>query len=212
MLDTRKSEPKLYRANPRLFIGAGVFTFVQVFLIGLLKFGIAAFPEQWLSLPGILSQVMILLGLVGLGYRTAPLAPRLTRASKTSIWIASVILGLAVLALVSEGPLPPESSGSPGVWLPILVAAFIISLIAAYIFSALACGNVNGMRSIGYLLGIPVASLGFIMVVGILTSIGDALRLDFYTNAVNACAYIAIGVILKSEKGSDRWQKEVEFS
>lgn len=181
-----------------LFIAAGCSMLFQVFLIGLRRYNIGSFSELWIAPPAIAALVAGIIGLVGLYPRIAGRAQRLARAGAGSAIAAGVILCVAAAWLVGSGltggiPQPP-----PG-WFLAVIAAFMIAFILAFILAAAACLRAaRSLRAIGYLLLVPVVSWGAILVVGVLTNMNDALKLDLYTNGIVSIAFFAIGYVLRT--------------
>jgi hypothetical protein len=192
----------LARWCPALFIAAGCCMLLQVFLIGLRRYNIGAFSESWIALPAIAALIASLAGQIGLYPRIAGQALRLARAGTAAAMAACMILCIAAVWLIGRAlqdgiPQPP-----PG-WFLVLIAAFMLAFILAFVLSAAASLWVGGsLRVIGCLLLVPVISWAIILVAGFMSSMNEALLLDFYTNGVIGVAFLAIGNILPTRIAS----------
>lgn len=196
MKEVRTSRRSPGQWSPVLFFAAGGLLLVQVFMIGLLRYNIASFSDLWIAPPAIAALAASLAGLITLYPQIWGHAPRTARAGTGFAITAGTLLCLAVLwimggTLLGGAPEPPMG----------VIAAFMIAFVLSLILTAAASLQSGGsMRRVGYLLLVPVISWGMILVVGAMTSMSEALLLDFYTNGLISIAFLAIGHILKPQR------------
>jgi hypothetical protein len=200
MKEVSASWRSLGKWSPALFFAAGGLLGVQVLMIGFLRYNIASFSDLWIAPPAIAALVAGIIGLIGLYPRTAGQAPRLACAGAASAIAAGIILCVAATWLIGSALLGGITQPPPAGFLA-LIAAFMLAFILAFILSSAASLRADGsLRTVGYLLLVPVISWGMILVVGIVTSMSEALLLDFYTNGLISLAFLAIGHILKPRR------------
>jgi hypothetical protein len=181
------------------FISAGLLMLVQVFIIGLRRFGLDLVPEWWAAPPAIGAVVATILGLITLYSRTTGHAKRLAFASVCMGVTSGILLGTTAfwlaLSVLRDGAIPPL--------LPRLVqgaiALFLLTFVIALLLSAAACLKINAMRTVGFLLLVPVFAWCLILGVAMVHTMSEALRLDFYTNGVIAIALIAVGCLVPED-------------
>jgi hypothetical protein len=133
---------------------------------------------------------------IGLYPRIAGRALRLARAGSGAAMAAGTILCIAAVWIIGsalQGGIPQPPPG----WFLALIAVFMLAFILAFVLTAAASLRAGGSsRAIGYLLLVPVISWAIILIAGIMSSMNEALLLDFYTNGVIGVAFVAIGNIL----------------
>lgn len=190
---------RLGQLSRPVFISAGLLMLAQVFIIGLRRYGLDLVPEWWAAPLAIGAVVACILGVITLYPRTLGHASRLAFAGVCT-GVASVILLCTVavwllLRVLEFGAvpqsLPPLVQGS--------IALFMFTFVIALLLSAAACLKTDGLRIIGLLLLVPVFSWCLILGVAIVSTMGEALRLDFYTNGAIAVALIAVGFLVREE-------------
>jgi hypothetical protein len=81
-----------------------------------------------------------------------------------------------------------------------LIGVFIVSMVIAFICYAVAF-LWSSSKNIGYLLMVPVASWGLMLIVGIIKGLEVGLTLDLYTNGLIAVAFVVIGFLLQKKVG-----------
>lgn len=183
------------RWSSGLFSASGVLMFVQVILIGLKRHDIGSFSELWIVPLAVSAVVAGLIALIGLNTGLSPRAPRLAKAGAVAAMAAIALLGIALVWLISSAPAKGQEISLPGGFFA-LAGLFIAALVLAFILIA-AASLKAGLRAMGYLLLVPALSWGAIIVAGAITNMSDALRLDFYTNAAIACAFVALGFVMR---------------
>jgi hypothetical protein len=200
MKEVSASWRSLGQWSPALFFAAGGLMLIQVLLIGLRKYNVASFSELLIAPPAIAALVAGIIGLIGLHPRIAGRAPRLACAGAGSALAAGMILCVLAAWLIGSGLMGGIPQPPPG-WFLAAIATFMLAFIMAFILSSAASLRDDGsIRTVGYLLLVPVISWGMILVVGIVTSMSEALLLDFYTNGLISLAFLAIGYILKPQR------------
>lgn len=186
--------------SPRrqLFSAAGILMLIQVLLIGLRRLGAESIPEYWAAPPAIGSVVTFICGLISLYPLTVDSSPKLSLTSVLSGITAGFILlatsiYLAYIALESGAapqPLPLVIQGG--------VALFMVSFISALISGATACLRTRSMRSIGFMLFVPVLLWCVILAAATAITMTEALKLDVFTNGVIALALLAVGFKIRN--------------
>lgn len=180
------------------FIAAGSLMLMQVLAVGLRRFGFASLSELWAALPAIAAIIASIVGLIALYPRFNGRARRLALAGVGAAVVAGVTLcaaaaWLAGSVMLNGGGVPqPLPAGLLGA-----IAGFLIAYVLGFVLYAAAGLRSEGMQRIGWLLLVPVASWSVILGAAVTTNLNDALKLDLYTNAVIAVAFIAIGGHLK---------------
>jgi|GEM_PF-6343769 len=181
-----------------VFISAGLLMLVQVFIIGLRRHGMDFVPEWWAAPPAIGAVVATILGLITLYSRTHGHASRLAFASVCMGVTSGILLCTTALWFVFDalegGAIPKLRPTS----VQGAIALFMVTFIIALLLSAAACLRTKATRVIGFLLLVPVFAWCLILGVALMSSMSDALKLDFYTNGAIAAALIATGFLTRA--------------
>ena len=180
-----------------LFFAAGSFMLVNVIVLWIRYSSSAQLSILWAAIPGIAALTASIIGLFKLYPRISSEARLLARSGAGFALLGGAALCTAAIWIfgtaIFSGEVPePAPSG-----LLALIGIFIISMVLAYICYAIAFLIYSSSKSIGYLLMVPVASWGLMLVVGMVEGLEAGLTLDLYTNGVIAAAFIALGVMLK---------------
>jgi hypothetical protein len=182
------------------FIAAGSLMLCQVLVVGLRRHGMASLSELWAALPAIAAIIASIVGLVALYPRFNGRSRRLALAGVGAVLGAGAILCAAATWLASiavlQGGVPQPLPGG----LLAAIAGFMIAYVLGFVLNAAAGLRSEGMQRVGWLLLVPVASWSVILGVAVTSNLNDALKLDLYTNAVIAFAFIALGVLLKNDR------------
>lgn len=200
-MDMNRVWRALEKASPGLFVCAGVLLIMQVVMIGLRRYEVGTFSDLWIAVPSIPGVIAALIALSGLYARLTNEAPTLARSAAGAVACAGFLLCTAVAWLIwssMRGGLPQPLP----IWFLGVTATFIVAFILAFILSAAASFRA-GRRLSAFLLFVPVPAWGSLLVAGAISNMSSALQLDFYTNAVIACAYIALGVSSMRASTSD---------
>lgn len=184
------------RLSRPVFISAGLLMLIQVFIIGLHRYGLDLVPEWWAAPPAIGAVVATIFGLITLYSRTHGHANKYAFASLCMGMTSGILLCATALWLVlkalEDGAIPPL--------LPILaqgaIALFMMTFVMALLLSAAACLKTKAMRCIGLLLLVPVFAWCLILGVAIMSTMNEALKLDVYTNGGIAIALMSVGFLL----------------
>lgn len=182
----------LERASPALFVSSGMLLLVQVILIGLRRYEVVHLSDQWTAVPSIPGVIAGLIALIGLCPQLSQKAPTLARFAAAAAASAGMLLCTAAAWLIGSsmrGGLPQPLP----VWFLGVAAAFIVAFIFGFILSGAASFRAGRRVNAGLLL-VPALAWGSILVVGMMTNMSDALRLDYYTNGAIGCAFIALGL------------------
>lgn len=156
----------------------------------------------WAAIPGIVAFVASVMGLIKLYPRISSSAPWLARGGVGFALLAAASLCIAALWILGEviiagGVSEPPPSGILG-----LIGIFIVAMVIAFIGNAFGFILGGELKSVGYLLMVPVVCWATMLVVGMFKGLQAGLALDVYTNAFIAAAFILLGVRLKNKHGS----------
>lgn len=183
-----------------LFLVAGTFMMVNVLVLWLRYLSIFQLSILWAAIPGIIALTVSIIALFKLYPRISSNAPRLTRGGAGFAILAGAALSIAAVWIfgtaIFTGEIPePIPSG-----ILALIGVFVLSLIFAFISYALAFIFYSTSQRIGFLLIIPVASWGLILLVGIIEDLRQGLTLDLYTNFFIAVSFIILGFMLRKDR------------
>jgi hypothetical protein len=183
-----------------LFFVAGSFMSVNVVSLWVMNYSNIQISLLWAAIPGIAALTASIIGFFKLYPRISSEAPRLARSGAGFALIAGAALCVAAIWIFSIAIFVGEiSEHIPGGVLA-LTGVLIVSMVIAFICYAIAFLKNDFSQAIGYLLIVPIASWGLILVVGMIEGLETGLRLDQYTNGFIAAAFIFIGLLLKKKK------------
>lgn len=187
----------------RLFMVAGSFMLINTIFLWVRHFSGYQLSILWPAIPAITALALSVFGLLKLYPLASVNAPRTAKTGASFALIASISLGMAAfwifaVSVFGAGMPQPAPQG-----LLVLIAIFMIAMVLA--FSAYMVAFLKGatQRNLGYLLSVPVAMWAIMLVVGIIKGMETGLSLDFYTNAIIAAAFLAIGFSLKTNGSVD---------
>lgn len=172
---------------------------IQVILFWLVRHDIGSFSHHWAAPLGIGALAAGLMGLIGLYPQMMGRAPRLARAAVGFALLAGTILCAATLWLIvatSQGGVPEPPPGG----FFAAIGAFMVALVLAFVFAAVASLRHSALRVVGYLLLVPVIAWGMLLAASAVTSLSGSLSLDIYTNSVISIAFLVIGYLLKKRQ------------
>lgn len=183
-----------------LFMVAGSFMMVNVIVLWLRYLSILQLSILWAAIPGIIALTASIIALFKLYPRISFKAPRLTKCGAGFAILAGAALSIAAIWIfgtaIFTGEIPePIPNGILG-----LIGVFVLSLVFAFISYALAFIFYSTSPGIGFLLIIPVASWGLILLVGVMEDLREGLKLDLYTNFFIAVSFLLLGLLLKKDK------------
>ena len=191
------------RWEPRFFMAAGSFMFVNTALLWIRLYSDYQLSILWPAIPAITALAFSVFGLLKLYPRVSVNTPRLAIVGVGFAILASVSLGVAafwifVVSVFGAGIPQPVPQG-----LLLLIAIFMIAMVLAFLSNAIAFLLHSAQRKIGYLLSVPVAMWAIMLVVGIIKGMEVGLSLDFYTNGIIAAAFLALGSTLKTNRRAE---------
>lgn len=184
-----------------VFFIAGIFMLMNVIALWAIYYSDGNLHLLWAAVPGIIANLANVVGLFLLYPRISSKTPRLARSGAGFALIAGAAVSIAAIWLFGHvlftGGFPvPTPNGVLA-----LIAIFLLSLIVAFFCNAVAFLIDGSLRSIGYLLLVPVASWAAIVGVGAVKGMEVGLSLDFYTNALVSLALLFIAFILRKNPG-----------
>jgi len=186
-----------------LFFAAGIFMLINVSALWIRYLLTLQLSILWAAIPGIAALTASIMGLFKLYPRICSDAPWLARSGAGFALAACAALSMTVIWLFSmvilTGEIPQPIPGG----VLVLIGVFMLSMLIAFICYAIAFIVYGSSQGIGYLLLIPVASWGLILVVGSIKGLVVGLTLDLYTNGFIALAFIFIGLLLEKDRLSN---------
>lgn len=156
----------------------------------------------WAAIPGIIAFAASVIGLLKLYPKISSEAPWLSRGSAGFALAASVALCAAAIWILGASVFAGGISEPPPKGILALAGIFMVSMVVAFIFNAVAFLMSRTSKSIGYLLLVPVACWCVMLVVGMIKGMEAGTSLDIYTNGIIAVAFLSIGFMLRKNKGT----------
>jgi len=154
-----------------MFIVAGSFMSVNAVSLWVMNYSNSQISLLWVAIPGIAALTASIIGLFKLYPRISSKAPWLARSGAGFALIAGFALCLAAIWIFGIAIFVGEiSEHIPGGVLA-LTGVFIVSMVIAFICYAIAFLKNNFSQAIGYLLIVPIASWGIMLVVGMIESL-----------------------------------------
>ena len=197
MITKKGKAPKSSQWDSILFFVAGSFMLINVIVLWIRYYSIFQLSILWAAIPGIAALTASIIGLIKLSPRISSEAPRLARSGARFALIAGAALCMAAIWIFGIAIFIGEISEPPPGGVLALIGVFIVSLVIAFICYAIAFLIYGSSQVIGYLLLVPVASWGIMLVLGIIEGLGVGLTLDLYVNGFIALAFIFVGLLLK---------------
>ena len=192
------------RWDSRLFILAGSFMLINTALLWIRYYSNYQLSILWAAIPAILGLASGVFGLIKLYPRASANAPLVAKVGAGFALLAGTSLSLTaiwifVVFVFAEGITDPAPQGLLG-----LIVIFMIAMVLAFFSNAIAFLRQSVQRKVGYLLTVPLAMWGIMLVVGTIKGMEVGLSLDYYTNGVIAAAFLGLGFTLKVSKMSER--------
>ena len=181
-----------------IFFSAGILMLVNVAFLWIRYYSNVQLSIIWAAVPGIFAFTASIIGLLKLHPRVSSTeTPWLAHSGAGFALMAGVSLSIATIwifsiALFSSGISQPLPNG-----VQVLIGVFLVAMALAFIFNAAAFLINSSSQNIGYLLMVPVASWGLMVIVGIINGLESGLSLDQYTNGPIAVAFLSIGFLVK---------------
>lgn len=188
------------RWDSRFFIIAGSLMLINTILLWLRHYSNYQLSILWPAIPAITGLASSVFGLLKLYPRASINAPRIAKCAASFALLALTSLSLVALWIFVVSVFGEGMSGQQNQWLIMLIAVFMVAMILAFLSNAVAFLRFSGQQKVGYLLTVPLAMWLLMLVVGAIKGMDRGLSLDFYTNAVIAVAFFALGFILKRNK------------
>lgn len=188
--------------DAHFFIVAGSFMLINTAFLWIRYYSNFQLSILWAAIPAIIGLASGVLGLFKLYPRASVFAPLLAKSGAAFALLAGASLGLAAIWIfavsVFAGGIPePAPQGILG-----LIAVFMLAMVLAFLTNAIAFLLPTNQRKIGYLLTVPLAMWGLMLVVSMIKGMEVGLSLDFYTNAIIAAAFLGLGLTLKTTAGN----------
>jgi len=202
MAETNLERGKFKQWHSIMFFVAGGFLAINVIVLWVRLLSDLQLSILWAAIPGIIAFAASVIGLLKLYPRISLEAPWLSRGGAGFALTASVALCAAAIWILGASVFAGGISEPPPKGIIALAGIFILSMVVAFIFNAVAFLISRTSRSIGYLLLVPVASWGAMLVIGIIKGIETGISLDIYTNGVIAAAFLSLGFLLRKNKGT----------
>ena len=190
------------RWDSRFFIIAGSFMLINTVFLWI-RFYSHQLSILWAAIPAIIALASGLFGLLKLYPRVSIDAPLIAKSGACFALLAGVSLSLVAIwifavSVIGEGIPDPAPQG-----ILVLIAIFMIAMVLAFFSNAIAFLLHSAHRKVGYLLTVPVAMWAIMLVVGTIKGMEVGLSLDYYTNAIIAAAFLALGFTLKTRRKAD---------
>lgn len=184
-----------------MFFVAGGFLAINVFSLWVRLLSESKLSILWAAIPGIIAFAASVIGLLKLYPIISPEAPWLSRGGAGFALTASVALCAAAIWILGASVFAGGISEPPPKGILALAGIFIVSMVVAFIFNAVAFLISRASKSIGYLLLVPVTCWCVMLVVGMIKGMEAGTSLDIYTNGIIAVAFLLIGISLRKNKG-----------
>jgi hypothetical protein len=183
-----------------LFFASGSFMLINLAALWIRTYFDSGLSIMWAAIPGIIGFAASVIGLLTLYSRISSQAPRLARSGAGFALVSGAALGIAAVWIFSTSIFGSGISGSAPSGVLALIGVFIMSMVIAFICNAVAFLIGSSLRNIGFLLLVPVASWGVMLVVGMNKGLEAGLSLDVYTNGIIALAFLLLGFFLQKNK------------
>lgn len=178
-----------------LFFIAGTFMLINVVFLWIRFYSDSQLSILWAAIPAIIGLAASVLGLLKLYPRISYETPWLARCGAGFAIVASTALCIAAIWILGASIFAGGISEPPPAGILALIGIFMVSMVIAFICCAVAFLINSSSRKIGYLLLVPVACWGVMLVVGMINGMEVGLSLDFYTNGLIAIAFLSIGFL-----------------
>lgn len=182
-----------------IFFMAGSAMLVNVIFLWVRFYTDFRLSILWAAIPGIVAFVASIIGLITLYPRLTDQAPWLARGGFGLAMVASAAICIASLWLMGAFLLGAGIPEPLPVGFLALTGIFLMAMVLSFICTAAACLIDDSSRIVGYLLTVPVALWGIMLVVGAIHGLESGLSLDYYTNGPISLAFLGIGFSLQTE-------------
>lgn len=179
----------------RLFIVAGISMLINVILLWLRRLSDYELSILWPAIPSLIALTCAVFGLLNLYKQASINTPIIAKVGAFFSILACSALGVAAIWLT----LFKENGEQLPQWFFGIIAAFMISIILAFLSNAVAFLQHTLARNIGLLLSIPLSMWLIMLLIGVMKGMQVGLSLDFYTNAVIATSFVFLGLKLRPE-------------
>lgn len=181
----------------RMFLIAGIFMLINFGALWARYFSAGELSILWAAIPAIIGLSCAVTGLLKLYQRAKVSSPFTAKAGAGCALLACSALGVAALwifvaSVFGEGLPEPPPQG-----LLAIIALFMLSIVLAFVATAMAFLRSPDQREIGYWLTVPVVMWAIMIMVSMVAGMAVGLGLDYYTNGVIAIAFIGLGLTLE---------------
>ena len=188
------------RWESRLFIIAGSFMLINTALLWIRYYSNFQLSILWAAIPAIMGLASGVIGLIKLYPRASANAPLMAKAGAGFALLAGTSLSLATIWIFAVSVFGEGMPDPAPQWVLGLIVIFMIAMVLAFFSNAMAFLRHSDQRNIGYLLTVPLAMWGIMLVVGIIKGMEAGISLDYYANGVIAAVFLALGVTLKASR------------
>ena len=180
-----------------LFIIAGIFMLINTAFLWIHYYSGFELSLVWAAIPAIIALTSSILGLLKLYPQARKNAPLIAKTGAIFALLASASISIAALWILYVSMLGEGMPEQRPQWFLAIIAIFMIAMILAFLSNAVAFWLDRFLRKIGILLAVPLLMWAIMLVVGALKGMEAGLSLDYYTNAVIAGAFLALGFLIK---------------
>ena len=191
------------RWDSRLFIIAGSFMLINTAFLWIRFYSNYQLSILWAAIPAIIGLAFSVFGLLKLYPQVSINAPRIAKSGAAFAILACASLIIAALWIFADSVFGEGVSEQRSQGLLVLIAIFMVAMVLAFFSNAIAFLRHSVQRKVGYLLTVPLATWLIMLVVGSIKGMEVGLSLDYYTNAVIAAAFLALGFTLKTSRCVD---------
>jgi hypothetical protein len=191
------------RWDSRFFIIAGSFMLINTAFLWIRFYSNYQLSILWAAIPAIIALASGVFGLLKLYTRASVNAPLMAKSGAGFALLACGSLSLAAIWIFSVSVFGEGMPEQQPQWFLVLIAIFMVAMVLAFFSNAIAFLLHSAQRKVGYLLTVPLAMWTLMLVVGVIKGMEVGLSLDYYTNAVIAAAFLALGISLKTSRNAD---------
>ncbi len=188
------------RWDSRFFIIAGCLMLINTLLLWIRHYSDYQLSILWPAIPAITGLASSVFGLLKLYPRVSINAPLIAKSGAGFALLALASLSIVALWVFVVSVFGKGMQEQQSQWLLVLIAIFMVAMILAFFANAIAFLRFSTQQKVGYLLTLPLAMWFIMLVVGVIKGMERGLSLDYYTNAVLAAAFLALGFTFKENK------------
>jgi hypothetical protein len=197
------STSNVNRWDSRFFAIAGCLMLINTLLLWIRYYSNYQLSILWPAVPAITGLASSVFGLLKLYPRVSIHAPLIAKSGAGFALLALASLSLVALWIFVVSVFGEGMSGQKNQGMLVLIAIFMVAMILSFFSNAMAFLRFSAQQKVGYLLIVPLAMWLIMLVVGAIKGMERGLSLDYYTNAVIAAAFLALGFILKKNRNQE---------